>query len=76
MRKQLHEIKVGMPAIILAINKNVESNCKEMKRLESMGIIPGVKISVLTKGEGPMVVAVGDSRVIIEPDVAANILVA
>jgi len=71
MSSQLQEFQVGEPALILAVNLEE----KERRRLESLGVLPGAEISVLARGLGPMIVAVGDSRVMIEQDIAENIIV-
>ena len=49
---------------------------KERARLESLGLLPGVEINILARGAGPLLVAVGESRVVIERDIADGIIVA
>lgn len=71
MSSQLLEFNIGQPMLVLAVN--VEE--KQRLRLESMGILPGVEISVIAKGAGPLIVAAGESRVMIEEDIAKNIIV-
>jgi len=71
MSGQLLAFKANEPALVLAVNLEE----KQRLRLESMGILPGAEISILAKGVGPLIVAVGESRVMIEQDIAANIIV-
>jgi len=71
MNGQLREFEIGRAALVVAVDLSE----KERLRLESMGILPGVEISVLARGAGPLIVAVGDSRVMIEADIAERILV-
>jgi Fe2+ transport system protein A len=71
MSSQLLDFKVGEPTLVVAVN--VEE--KQRLRLESMGILPGVEISVVAKGVGPLIVAAGESRVMIEEDIAKDIIV-
>lgn len=76
MGGQLPEFNIGVAVMILAINPSGKISEKERLRLESMGILPGTEISILTKGAGSLIVAVGDSRVILQREVAENIVVA
>jgi|GEM_PF-4158845 len=71
MSTPLHDSQAGESSLVVAVNLEE----KERLRLESMGILPGVEISVLTKGLGPLIVAVGDSRVMVERNIAKNIIV-
>lgn len=71
MSCQLHDIRIGESALILAVDLGE----KERLRLESMGILPGVEVSILAKGTGPIIVVAGDSRVMIEHEIASKIIV-
>ena len=71
MSTRLSDFQVGVPTLVVA----VELNEKESLRLESMGLLPGTEISILAKGVGPLIVAVGETRVMVEQDVAEKILV-
>ncbi|MCB0071936.1 MAG: ferrous iron transport protein A [Caldilineaceae bacterium] len=46
--------------------------CKpgQARRLADMGIVPGVELTVLQRGGGPMLIAVGDTRVALGKSVA------
>lgn len=48
----------------------------ERRRLESIGIIPGAEVGILANGIGPVLLSVGESRIALERDVAAHVLVA
>ena len=48
-----------------------------MKRLESMGIIPGAELDVISNESGtPLLVAIGDSRLMVDRAVAEQVIVA
>lgn len=53
------------------------STGKSLKRLESLGIIPGVEVEVLANNTGtPLLVSVGESRVMVDRKIAEQVLVA
>ena len=48
-----------------------------LKRLESMGIIPGAELDVISNETGtPLLVAVGESRLMVDRAVAEQVIVA
>lgn len=50
---------------------------KCLNRLESLGIIPGVEVGVLANNSGtPLLVSIGESRVMVDRKVAEQVLVA
>ena len=71
-RKTLKSLAAGENALVVA----VDAGTRAKTRLESLGIIPGVEIDVLSNGLGPMLVAVGESRVMVERGIAEKVLIA
>ncbi|MCB0156831.1 MAG: ferrous iron transport protein A [Caldilineaceae bacterium] len=51
--------------------------CKpgQARRLADMGIVPGAELTVLQRGGGPMLIAVGDTRVALGKSVARSLQV-
>lgn len=72
MSKTLNSVASGQTAFVIAI----DAGRRARTRLESMGIIPGIQVDVLNNGNGPMIVSVGEGRVMVERGVAAKVLVA
>lgn len=70
--KTLKSVGTGQNAFVVA----VDAETKAKTRLESMGIIPGVEVDVLSNGNGPLLVSVGESRVMVERGIAEKVLVA
>lgn len=70
--KTLKSVLVGENGFVVAI----AAGRKARTRLESLGIIPGVEVDVLNNGNGPMIVSVGESRVMVERGIAEKVLVA
>jgi ferrous iron transport protein A len=70
--KTLTSVTVGETAFILA----VEAGQKARTRLESMGLIPGTEVDVLNNGGGPLIVSVGEGRIMVERGIASKVLVA
>lgn len=68
----LQTVKAGETAFIVAI----DAGGKAQNRLESLGLLPGVEVSVIANNEGPMIVAVGEGRVMVERGIACKVLVA
>ncbi len=62
----------GNNAFIIA----VDAGHKARTRLESLGIIPGVEVDVVSNTNGPMLVSIGESRVMVERGVAEKVIVA
>ncbi|MDL2259551.1 ferrous iron transport protein A [Deltaproteobacteria bacterium OttesenSCG-928-K17] len=71
MSSKLHDFQVGESTLVIAVNLEE----KERLRLESMGIMPGVEISILARGVGPLIVTVGEARVMVEQEIAEGIIV-
>lgn len=71
MSQRLENCQIGDSILVTAVDLKE----KERRRLESMGILPGAEISVLARGSGPLLLSVGDSRVVLERMVARNIIV-
>lgn len=71
-QKTLKSVGTGENAFVVA----VDAGRKAKTRLESLGIIPGVEVDVLSNGNGPMLVSVGESRVMVERGIAEKVLVA
>lgn len=72
IHKTLRVVSAGETAFVIAIN----AGSRARTRLESLGIIPGVEIDVLNNGRGPMIVSVGEGRVMVERGIAQKVLVA
>lgn len=70
--KTLKAVAAGDSAFIIA----VEAGRKARTRLESMGLIPGTEVDVLNNGGGPMIVSVGEGRIMVERGIAEKVLVA
>ncbi len=70
--KTLQSLGPGESALVVAI----DGGHRAYARLEDLGILPGVMISVLANARGPLLVSVGESRVIVERGVAGKVLVA
>lgn len=70
--KTLKAVGAGENAFVIA----VDAGKKARTRLESLGIIPGVEVDVLSNTGGPMLVSVGESRVMVERGIAEMVIVA
>ena len=70
--KNLRAISAGESARIVA----VDCGRKAQARLDSMGLVPGTEVGVLNNGRGPMIVCVGEGRVIVERGIAEKVIVA
>jgi len=70
--KTLQTIEAGETAFVLAVDAGI----KARTRLESLGIIPGAEVKVFNNGRGPLIVSVGEGRVMVERGIAAKVLVA
>ena len=67
----LHQVGGGRTVLIVA----VDAPEKERKRLESIGVVPGVEVGILADNGGPILVAIGESRLAIERDLAGMVQV-
>ena len=70
--RTLKAVRPGQCVFVIAI----DAGAKAKTRLESLGIIPGIEVDVLSNGQGPMIVCVGESRVMVERGIAEKVLVA
>ncbi|WFS61628.1 FeoA family protein [Pseudodesulfovibrio thermohalotolerans] len=70
--RRLKSLAEGENGLIVAVDAGVRART----RLESLGIIPGVEVDVLSNGFGPMLVSVGESRVMVERGIAEKVVVA
>ena len=71
-QKTLRSVGVGENVFVIAI----DAGWRARTRLESLGIIPGVEIDVLNNGGGPLIISVGEGRVMVERGIADKVLVA
>lgn len=69
--KTLQALGVGESALVIAI----DGGRGAISRLEDLGILPSVQVSVLANANGPLLVSVGESRVMVERGVARKVLV-
>jgi len=70
--RTLNAVGTGQTAFVVAI----DAGRRARTRLESMGIIPGIEVDVLNSGRGPLIVSVGEGRIMVERGIANKILVA
>ncbi len=69
----LDRVNNGKVALVVGI----DAGRRATSRLESMGLLPGTEVSVLTNNmTGPMLVAVGEGRIMVERGIASKVLVA
>jgi len=71
-QKTLQSVETGEIAFVVA----VDAGSKARTRLESLGIIPGAEVKVFNNGGGPLIVTVGEGRVMVERGIASKVLVA
>ena len=64
-------IKIGERARVVAIT----GTDAVKKHLGSLGFVPGAVVTVVNVTAGSMIVGVHDSRIAINPDVAARVMV-
>ncbi|MCM0756527.1 ferrous iron transport protein A [Desulfovibrio aminophilus] len=69
--RTLRNLGPGESALVIAI----DGGRMATMRLEDLGILPGVEISVLANAAGPLLVSVGESRVIVERGIADKVRV-
>lgn len=70
--KTLKSMVAGENAFVVA----VAAGFRARTRLESLGIIPGVSVDVVANSNGPMIVSVGQGRVMVERGIAEKVIVA
>ena len=68
----LDNISCGKSAVVMAVDTGVRART----RLESLGLLPGSEVSVLSNGKGPMILSVGEGRLVVERNVAKQVMVA
>lgn len=71
-QKTLDTIQAGEMTFVIA----VDAGSKARTRLESLGIVPGVEVEVFNNGSGPLIVSIGEGRVMVERGIAEKVLVA
>jgi len=71
-QKTLQAVATGETAFVVAVDGGV----KAKTRLDFLGIIPGVEVEVFNNGNGPLLVSVGEGRVMVERGIAQKVLVA
>lgn len=71
-QKTLEATPCGESAMVVG----VQGGRKVRNRLEAMGVYPGARIEVLNNGKGPMIISLGEGRVMLERGVANKVLVA
>jgi ferrous iron transport protein A len=73
MSMPLSTIQIGQSVVI----KSIDFNIKLRRRLQDMGLTPGVKLNVVSRSLlGPLVVDVRGTRVALGKGIATNIQVA
>ena len=72
LEKTLKSVEAGENVFVVAVDAGMTART----RLESLGIIPGIEIYVLSNTSGPMLVSVGESRVMVERGIAEKVIVA
>ena len=72
LQQTLKSVAPGQSVYVVGI----DAGRKARTRLESMGIVPGVEVGVLSNGNGPMLVSVGEGRIMVEGGIAQKVLVA
>ncbi|KAB1437264.1 FeoA family protein [Pseudodesulfovibrio senegalensis] len=70
--RTLSSLTAGDSAMVVAI----DAGRRAQTRLESLGLVPGVFVEIINNGRGPMLVCVGEGRVIVERGIAGKVLVA
>lgn len=70
--RTLDKVAAGENALVVAIS----AGDKAQTRLESLGLVPGTEVGVINNGNGPMLVCVGEGRVIVERGIAGKVIVA
>ena len=71
-QKTLKSVPSGETVYVVA----VAAGHRARTRLESMGVVPGIEMSVLSNGNGPMIISVGEGRIMLECGIAQKVLVA
>lgn len=68
----LNSLRPGATAEV----SGIQAGCKARCRLASLGLIPGSRLHVVANpGIGPLLLSVGDSRLMVERGIAAKVLV-
>jgi len=70
-QKTLRSVGIGENAFVIAVDAGIRART----RLESLGIIPGVEVDILSNGSGPLLVSVGESRIMVERGIAEKVVV-
>lgn len=71
-RPMLTRLRAGEKAEVSSIN----AGCKARSRLASLGLIQGAILQVITNpGFGPLLLSIGESRIMVERGVASKVLI-
>ncbi len=69
---RLTTLRPGQKALV----SKIDAGCKARVRLASLGLIPGSSLTVVANpGVGPLLLAVGESRLMVERGVADKVLI-
>jgi ferrous iron transport protein A len=72
MKKTLNTVLAGVSACVVTIDAG---RCATT-RLESLGVYPGTELAVVVNaGRGPMIISIGDGRLILERGIASKVIV-
>lgn len=72
MKKTLNTINAGTHASVVTIDAG---RCATT-RLESLGVYPGTELAVVVnEGRGPLIISIGDGRLILERGIASKVVV-
>ncbi|MGE4505749.1 MAG: ferrous iron transport protein A [Desulfovibrionaceae bacterium] len=68
----LASLRSGATALVVGL----DVGRKALSRLESLGILPGCEVSVLTNNQtGPLLVSVGEGKIMVERGIASKVMV-
>lgn len=56
---------------VLVMSVTLENTVR--KRLEALGIFPGTELAILSSGGSGVLVAIGESKIALEPEIAAQV---
>lgn len=72
MKKTLNTVLAGTNTCVVTIDAG---RCATT-RLESLGVYPGTELAVVVNsGRGPMIISIGDGRLILERGIASKVIV-
>ena len=68
----LNLIGTGESAVVVSVDTGVRART----RLESLGLLPGSEVAVVANGSGPLILSVGEGRLVVERGIAEKVVVA